>query len=48
MVGDSEMLRRIERAMAGEKATAAKRRATTAAMRQAVGGARTSDLRHRI
>ena len=35
---DPELLRRVERAMAGEQQTAAKRRATTAAMatRQAV------------
>jgi hypothetical protein len=36
MVGDSELLRRIEMAMASEAETVAKRRAATA-MRRAVG-----------
>ena len=36
-LGDSELLRRIEKAMAGEEETVAKRRAATAAARQAVG-----------
>ncbi len=35
--GDSELLRRIERAMASEEETIQRRRATTAARRQAVG-----------
>ncbi len=36
-LGDSELLRRIERAMASEEETVAKRQATTAARRQRVG-----------
>ncbi len=36
-VGDSELLRKVERAMAAEEETVEKRRATTRARRQAVG-----------